>query len=201
MLPSGPTDQKVPCPKPPPSAARPWVHSFTVCLFPQMDQPRWDHLQVSLPHGCRLFPPRDRGTAFLPNPGFAVLCGRVAEPPPHPAFVPLGSLVLWPRSREVPGRMCVTSLQSLTQTSLQAPLSPSSPKSYWARESEGRPQAQSPLQHRAPLSTPQPSLPLAWAPGDPAASPSLRNEEWASAWDTALLPCSSLLSQVDGPVR
>ncbi|XP_063110881.1 tensin-2 isoform X3 [Cavia porcellus] len=76
-------------------------------------------------------------------------------PPPR-------SLVLWPRSQEAPGRMCATSLQSLTQTNLQVPLSPSSPKFYWARENEGRPQAQSPHQHCTLPSTSQPSLPLAW---------------------------------------
>lgn len=161
----------------------PGVHSFTVLFLLQMDQPRWDHLQVSFPLVQSL--PSSGLTCLLPpNPGSVVPRGR--ELSPHPtAFVPLGSLVSWPRSREAPGRMCVTSLQSLTQISLQAPLSPSSPKFYWARENEGRPQAQSPHQHCVPPSIPQPSLPLAWTQ-EPALS--LRNRQWASAWDTALLP-------------
>lgn len=141
------------------------MHPFTVLLLPQMDQLRRDHLQVSLRQGA-ISPPSAAsawcpGACLLPIPGMPIPEEGVLSAP-HPAFVPPGSLVSWPRSREALGRMCATSSQSLTRISLQAPLSPSSPKFYWARGNEGRPQAPSPRRHCAPLSTTQPSLPLAW---------------------------------------
>ena len=108
------------------------------------------------PHNLGMTP-----SCLLPIPGMPIPEEGVLSAP-HPAFVPPGSLVSWPRSREALGRMCATSSQSLTRISLQAPLSPSSPKFYWARGNEGRPQAPSPRRHCAPLSTTQPSLPLAW---------------------------------------
>lgn len=136
-----------------------------------------------------------------PQPWRGSPCGRDAKPSPSCLCIPPGSLVSWPRSREAPGRMCVTSLQSLTQISLQAPLSPSSPKFYWARENEGRPQAPSPHRHCAPLSTPQPSLPLAWTQETRDPAPPLGTGSGHRPGTLLSFPAPSLLSKVDGPMR
>lgn len=201
--PSQPFHPTVPSPASP-LVALPWVHPFTVLLLPQMDQLRRDHLQVSLPQSA-VSPPSMAsawcpGACLLPIPGMVVPEEGMLSLP-HPAFVPPGSLVLWPRSREALGRTCVTSLQSLTQISPQAPLSPSSPKFYWARGNEGRPQAPSPRQHCAPLSTTALTSP-GLDPGDPGAGLSPRSGE-RTHWPGTLLssPAPSLLSEVDGPMR
>ena len=166
---------------------------------PPPSKPPWECSRPSLAwHGMALAWHRD--TSFLPNPGVAVPVEGMLSPP-HPAFVPPGSLVSWPRSREAPGRTCVTSLQSLTQISLQAPLSPSSPKFCWARENEGRPQAPSPRQHCAPLSTPQPSLPLAWTQETRDPAPPLGTGSGHRPGTLLSFPAPSLLSEVDGPMR
>lgn len=56
-------------PRPPPRHT-PWARGFTVLLFPQMDQPRRDHLQVSLPRA-----PAPHGTQALPpSPAVAQQC-------------------------------------------------------------------------------------------------------------------------------
>lgn len=83
--------------------------------------------------------------------------------------------------------MCVTSLLSLTQISLQVPSSPSSPKFYWARENEGRPQSEPTT---APRPSQQPTVLTFPGPTKETQTPVpfLGNGEWGSAWDTALLP-------------
>lgn len=125
------------------SGAVPRAALFPV-LSPQMDQLRWNHLQVSLD--------------AEPSPGLRQATPRGSQGPPIPAFVPAGSLASWPRSQEVPGKMCVTSLRNLTRTNRQVPSSPSSPKFCWATENEVKPQAPSPRQH-CPSQHPQRSLP------------------------------------------
>lgn len=66
--------------------------------------------------------------------------------------------------------MCVTSLQSLTQISLQVPLSPSSPKFYWDRENEGHKlrahinTAPFPAPHSPHFPWPRPRRPGSWPP-------------------------------------
>lgn len=109
-----------------------------------MDQLRWNHFQVSLD--------------AEPSPGLVQAAPRGLQSLPIPAFVPAGSLVSWPRSQEAPGKTCVTSLRNLTRTNRQVPSSPSSPKFYWARENEVKPQAPSPHRH-SPSQHPQPWLP------------------------------------------
>lgn len=151
------------------------MRAFTALFLLQMDQPRRDHLQVSFPTTAASPPHGTEAPSPSPAPQSSVGgCRAVSDP----ACAPLGSSVSWPRSQEAPGRTCVTSSQSLTLISLQAPLSLSSPKSYWARENEGRPQLRA-HGNTAPPSTHSPHLP----------------------WPGTLLsfPAPSLLSRVDGP--
>lgn len=103
------------------------------------------------------------------HPTWPALFSCEREARAHAWLCPLGSLVLWPRSQEVPGKMCVTSLRSLTQTNQQVPSSPSSPKFYWARENEGKLKALSPHQHCA-LPAPTALTALAWTQACESAS-------------------------------